>query len=440
MLGEHYDPDIDLDRKNAQPSVILVADDDPVIPLMVNKVLSTRGMTVLAVADGLAAIEAFRQAPPDLALLDVHMPGADGYETCARMRELGGEDTCPIIIMTASDDAASVQRAFAAGASDFLTKPISWTLLPHRIRFVLRAADAARRLRESLRRSEILFARSAEGILIVDMASRRCVDANPALCMMLGYSRDEMRTLEWHDLQPPELYPANLEQFARCASIESGRLEGALMRRKDGVLFHADITHNLIDIDGRRCLAGFLVDVTEKRLADEALMRRASHDALTGLPNRALLLERLAQALKQAQRRMARVGLLFIDLDYFKEVNDAHGHAVGDLLLKQVAERLQGELRGEDTVARLGGDEFVVLMPLLDNEPQPCTQLAARIVGVLGMAFEVSGHTLHIGASIGIALYPDDAGSAAGLLDSADEAMYDAKRAGRGQYRRYRSS
>lgn len=440
MLGEHYDPDIDLDRKNAQSTVILVADDDPVIPLMVNKVLSTRGMTVLAVADGLAAIEAFRQAPPDLALLDVHMPGADGYETCARMRELGGEDTCPIIIMTASDDAASVQRAFAAGASDFLTKPISWTLLPHRIRFVLRAADAARRLRESLRRSEILFARSAEGILIVDVASHRCVDANPALCMMLGYSRDEMRTLEWHDLQPPELYPANLEQFARCASIESGRLEGALMRRKDGVLFHADITHNLIDIDGRRCLAGFLVDVTEKRLADEALMRRASHDALTGLPNRALLLERLAQALKQAQRRMARVGLLFIDLDYFKEVNDAHGHAVGDLLLKQVAERLQGELRGEDTVARLGGDEFVVLMPLLDNEPQPCTQLAARIVGVLGTAFEVSGHTLHIGASIGIALYPDDAGSAAGLLDSADEAMYDAKRAGRGQYRRYRSS
>jgi diguanylate cyclase (GGDEF)-like protein/PAS domain S-box-containing protein len=440
MHSERHDPDVDLNKTAAQSTVILVADDDPVIPLMVNRVLSTRGMTVLAVADGLAAIEAFRQAPPDLALLDVHMPGADGYETCARMRELGGEDTCPIIIMTASDDAASVQRAFAAGASDFLTKPISWTLLPHRIRFVLRAAEAARQLRESLRRSEILFDRSAEGILIVDVASRRCVDANPALCIMLGYSRDEMRALEWHELQPPDLYPASQEQFAHCASVDSGRLEGVLMRRKDGVLFHADITHNLIDIDGRRCLAGFFVDVTEKRLADEALMRRASYDTLTDLPNRALLLERLAQALKQAQRRMARVGLLFIDLDYFKEVNDAHGHAVGDLLLKQVAQRLQDELRSEDTVARLGGDEFVVLMPLLDNEPQPCTQLAARIVSVLGTAFEVSGHMLHIGASIGIALYPDDAGSAAGLLDSADEAMYDAKRAGRGQYRRYRSS
>jgi len=440
MHGEQHNPDIDLERTDDESPVILVADDDPIIPLMVNKVLSTRGMRMHAVADGLAAIEAFRQAPPDLALLDVHMPGADGYETCARMRELGGEDTCPIIIMTASDDAASVQRAFAVGASDFLTKPISWTLLPHRIRFVLRAAEAARRLRESLRRSEILFATSAEGILIVDVATRRCVDANPALCAMLGYSRDEMRTLEWRDLQPPELYPANVEQFARCAGIESGRLEGALMRRKDGLLFHADITHNLIDIDDRRCLAGFFVDVTEKRLADEALMRRASHDALTGLPNRALLLERLAQALKQAQRRMARVGLLFVDLDRFKEVNDEHGHAVGDLLLKEVADRLQRELRGEDTVARLGGDEFVVLMPLLDNEPQPCAQLAARIVGALGSAFKVSGHTLHIGASIGIALYPDDADNSAALMDCADEAMYDAKRAGRGQYRRYRSS
>lgn len=112
---------------------------------------------------------------------------------------------------------------------------------------------------------------------------------------------------------------------------------------------------------------------------------------------------------------------------------------MGDLLLKEVADRMQCELRSEDTVARLGGDEFVVLMPLLDNEPQPCTQLAARIVGALGTAFEVSGHTLHIGASIGIALYPDDADNAAGLIDCADEAMYDAKRAGRGQYRRYRS-
>lgn len=433
------EPDRDLPPASdvAQSARILVADDDPVICLAIEKVLGSEGMAVRTVADGLTAIDEFRREPPELVLLDVHMPGADGYQTCARMREMGGEDTCPIVIMTASDDAASVQSAFAAGAADFLTKPISWTLLPHRIRFVLRAAADAKRLRESLRRSDLLFATSAEGILIVDVATRRCMDANPALCSMFRYTRDEMRTLDWSALQPREMYPANLAQFARCVGMDSGRLEAVLMRRKDGVLFHADITHNLIDIDGRRCLAGFFVDVTEKRLADEALMRRASHDVLTGLPNRALLLDRLAQALKQARRRNAHVGLLFIDLDFFKEVNDAHGHAVGDLLLKEVATRLQNELRTEDTVARLGGDEFVVLMPMLDIEAEPCAQLAARIVAAVGATFTIEGHNLNIGASIGIALYPDDADEPAGLLDCADAAMYEAKHAGRGRFQRY---
>ncbi|WP_232417768.1 GGDEF domain-containing response regulator [Methyloversatilis thermotolerans] len=417
--------------------LVLVADDDPAIRMLTGEVLEAEGMRVISVDNGLAAQEAFAEHKPDIVLLDVYMPGANGYRTCARLRHEDVGDEFPIIVMTAGDDEESVRRAFAAGATYFLTKPISWTLLPHRIRYFLRTADIARRLRESTRRADMLFETSAQGILIVDSESRRCMDANPALCHMLGYEHAEVLRLEWSDLQPGELYPANVEQLARCAAQDHGRLEGVLMQRKDGVLFHADITHNRIDIDGRHCIACFLMDVTEKRLADEALMYRASHDALTGLPNRALLLERLAQALKQAQRREARVALLFIDLDHFKEVNDEHGHAAGDQLLMEVARRLNGDLRAEDTVARLGGDEFVVLMPMLDADAaDSASQAAARIITRLGEPVALDGGNARIGASIGVALYPDDADNAARLLESADDAMYRAKRAGRNRFLR----
>lgn len=420
-----------------RPPRILVADDDPAMRILVSEVLQRKGLEVRAEPDGLAALTAFTDMKPDLVMLDVHMPGLDGYQTCVQLRQSGVGEEFPIILMTTGDDEESVRRAFAAGATYFLSKPMSWTLLPHRVRYFLRAARAVRRQRELLHRSQVLFESSAEGILLVDAANHYCVDANPAFCEMLGYERDELRRLQWCDLQPPEVRPASEQQFRQCAATQRGRLEGILMQRKDGALFHADITHNCIVIDERPCVAGFFVNVTEKRLADDALMRRASHDVLTGLPNRALLLERLAQAVKQAQRRDAKVGLLFIDLDRFKEVNDRHGHATGDLLLHEVAARLQQEVRGEDTVARLGGDEFVVLMPVLESEGISSSQLAARLVSVLGEPFPVKGLTLQVGASIGIAEYPDDADDATALLECADQAMYAAKHGGRGQARRF---
>ena len=165
----------------------------------------------------------------------------------------------------------------------------------------------------------------------------------------------------------------------------------------------------------------------------------ANNDELTGLPNRRLLEDRMAQAIKSAARTRQIVAVLFLDLDYFKMVNDTHGHPVGDQLLKLVAIRLKGLLRAEDTVARIGGDEFVILLSNLSSELQAIT-MAEKVVKVLTEPFQVTGKSLNIGVSVGVALYPEHDTNEKNLIRHADNAMYAAKRRGRSCYALYRDS
>jgi diguanylate cyclase (GGDEF)-like protein len=179
-------------------------------------------------------------------------------------------------------------------------------------------------------------------------------------------------------------------------------------------------------------------DVSERRRAEARVAHMARHDALTDLPNRVLLAERLGQALAAARRHGEPLAVLCLDLDRFKQVNDTLGHPVGDALLRAVAERLKSCVREEDTVARLGGDEFAVVQVGLD-QPEGAGALARRLVAVLGEPYEVAGHQLVVGASVGIALAPCDGGEADDLLKRADMALYRAKADGRGTYRSFES-
>jgi diguanylate cyclase (GGDEF)-like protein/PAS domain S-box-containing protein len=182
-------------------------------------------------------------------------------------------------------------------------------------------------------------------------------------------------------------------------------------------------------------IGGVLVfhDVTESRGLAARLAYQAQHDALTGLPNRLLLLDRIAQAIAGARRRERNVGLLFIDLDLFKPVNDTLSHAAGDELLKQVSQRLSAGVRASDSVARIGGDEFVVLIPDLDNS-LGAAQLADKLREAIAEPFDVAGHQATIGASIGISMFPDNGEDANTLLKNADTAMYEVKAQGRNRF------
>jgi diguanylate cyclase (GGDEF)-like protein len=174
-------------------------------------------------------------------------------------------------------------------------------------------------------------------------------------------------------------------------------------------------------------------EIVERRQAEARVHHMAYHDSLTGLPNRALLAERLERAILAAQRAGARLAVMFLDLDRFKTINDSLGHAIGDFLLKEVASRLCHAVRASDTVARLGGDEFVVLVPGAGTLAE-CSQVGDKIIEVLGAPVRFEGHSLHISPSIGICVYPDDGADVDLLMRHADAAMYRAKGAGRNNY------
>jgi diguanylate cyclase (GGDEF)-like protein len=207
---------------------------------------------------------------------------------------------------------------------------------------------------------------------------------------------------------------------------------------RDGrVVWISSHAKTLPDASGRpRRMIGVTQDITERKRREEQERFLAYHDSLTGLPNRRLLDDRLRQAVNLAQRRDARVAVMLIDLDDFKRVNDQLGHRAGDAVLREVAHRLAGCVRKADTLARQGGDEFVVVIPDLGQEAD-CQVVAEKILRVLEPAFSTDGSEFRIGASIGISIYPGDAGDGDALLRNADAAMYRAKQLGRNNYRFY---
>ncbi|MBS98945.1 MAG: diguanylate cyclase [Oceanospirillaceae bacterium] len=291
---------------------------------------------------------------------------------------------------------------------------------------------------EEVRLFASVFRSSAEGVLITDSRGT-IISVNPAFTQITGYSADEAlgntpRMLR-SDRQPPEFYTAMWEQIHR-----EGQWQGEIWnRRKDGEAFLEWLTINRIDgEDGRPVrYAAVFHDITELRLKDEHIEHLAFHDALTGLPNRELLLERIHQAVKHSRAKQNRFSVTFIDLDRFKGVNDALGHDIGDCLLQIIGERIKRRLRKIDTVARVGGDEFVVLMENL-NSPRQCASMAQILLDDIARPIELPGYKLEISASMGMGFFPEDGDESIELMKRADMAMYAAKAAGGNTYRFFR--
>lgn len=177
-------------------------------------------------------------------------------------------------------------------------------------------------------------------------------------------------------------------------------------------------------------------DITERKLLEDKLEYLAYHDVLTGLPNRRLLQDRMKQAMSQARRTGSLAAVLYLDCDYFKDINDTWGHEVGDEFLCSLAKRLSSCVRDNDTVARLGGDEFVLLLTALES-PEEASKVAERVLATLQKPWEIGQHHFTLTMSIGIALYPKDGTDSASLLRNADAALYQSKKSGRNQYRFY---
>jgi diguanylate cyclase (GGDEF)-like protein/PAS domain S-box-containing protein len=302
-----------------------------------------------------------------------------------------------------------------------------------RLKAEQRQLIAAQKLRMHVERTPL-------GVIELDR-SLTIVDWNPAAEGIFGIAADEAIGRSLADLVIPE---SSREAYQNAwAEVETSG-EGAQVTlsctTRVGRNIHAEFhLAPLTDSEGRVLAFGCLVqDVTERLNTERTIHFMAHHDALTGLPNRRLLQDRLNQAIMQARRTRRYVAVLFLDLDRFKFVNDTLGHDTGDYILKDVARRLQGAIRAGDTVAREGGDEFIVLLPDLDK-PESAKLVADKIVQTLAAPFDSGGQELHVTTSIGISYFPNDATDVQQLLKHADSAMYQAKEAGRNTVRFYTS-
>jgi len=282
-----------------------------------------------------------------------------------------------------------------------------------------------------LRQSAQVFEHSSHGIMITD-ADRRIVSVNRAFSDITGYAAAEVigRTprLLHSGTHDPAFYTAMWEAI-EATGCWSGEIWN---RRKDGSLYveWLDIRAIKSPLSSRvESYIGLFMDITDRKLDEQHMLHQAHHDFLTGLPNRLLFTDRFAQAQAAAQRDHARFCLLYLDLDGFKQINDRYGHHVGDLLLKEMAQRLSRALRATDTVCRLGGDEFVILLPGVDDINH-IEALAAKLLVMLGAPYRIEGHLIEGAASIGYALYPEDGAGLDALLAAADGAMYRAKQSG----------
>ncbi len=266
----------------------------------------------------------------------------------------------------------------------------------------------------------------------------RLIYVNPAFERMTGYSREELALSSPKMLQGPKTDPASVALLQeKLFAFEAVRVE-LLNYKKDGSPFWVELNIQPI-YDANGLPGGWMSvqrDISEQRNAAEKIAHQATHDALTGLPNRTLFDRRLADAVHTAQGNDGQVGILFFDLDRFKQINDTLGHPVGDKLLQEVAKRLRAQLRRFDTVARMGGDEFTVLLP--DVSGQEVVEETARLLlEAMDEPFDIDGQELFVTASIGLSLAPRDGVDSATLLKNADTAMYRAKEEGRDSYRVY---
>jgi len=431
--------------------IVLHVDDDLSSLMMAEGALEEAGFDVVQAIDGREALDRFREHEPDLIIMDAVMPVMDGFESIARLRALGNGAHVPILMITGLDDLDSITRAYDVGATDFLTKPINFFILPHRVQYMLRAkftADALRASQAKLDNAQRIARlghwewRPGSGEMTWSREFGR----------ILGLGTD-MLAGHWNHLI---LRIANSEREELAASMRLAATEGRAVSLEFPLTEDEDAVRTLrleaepvFGEDGRCThMLGTLQDITERTDAQAQIHTLAYYDLVTGLPNRAQLHEQLRVVLKNAARMEEEFALLFLDLDHFKQVNDTLGHDAGDELLSQVAQRLVSIVRESDTighlgddspdhtVARLGGDEFVVLLGRI-GRAEDAARVARRIADTIGEAYTIGETEVRVTTTIGIAVYPADGRDAEALLKHADVAMYHAKEQGRNGYQFY---
>ncbi|MHB9101182.1 MAG: EAL domain-containing protein [Sulfuricella sp.] len=438
--------------EQTRQATILVVDDDEFNRKLLKLQLAADGHAVRTATSGEEALASVAEQLPDLVLLDIVMPGIDGFEVTHRLKADSRTRPIPIIMVTALDDHASRIKGLEAGAEEFLSKPVDRAELQVRVRNLIKIkafndflTDHNRILEEqvevrtaALRESKERYRRITEGLTdylyTVHIENDRSAETSqsPACEAVTGYTAEEFAANPhlWIQIVVPEdreLVMERVHQILEGNDVSS--IEHRIIRKNgetrwvsDTIILFKDVSGKLLSYDG------VIKDITERKRYQAQLERQANFDELTGLPNRNLLTDRLAQALMHCRQSEKNLAVLVFNLDRFKEINDSLGHGVSDKLLREVSELLGSMSETVDTLAHTGGDGFVLLAE--EGEMGDVVSLAQGILKALAQPFLIEERELFLSASIGIAMFPRDGEDGETLLKNAGAAMYRAKAAG----------
>ncbi|TDK56913.1 putative bifunctional diguanylate cyclase/phosphodiesterase [Pseudomonas moraviensis] len=424
-------------------SVLLIVDDYPENLISMRALLQRQDWHVMTAASGFEALNLLLEHDIDLVLLDVQMPGMDGFEVARLMRGSQRTRLTPIIFLTANEQSQdAVIKGYASGAVDYLFKPFDPQILKPKVQALLehqRNRRALQRLSHDLEVARAFNAsvldNAAEGILVLseDGVIRF---ANPAISRLLNAPVKELEGKEFlYFLQKPHIpLWADSEFYAGYQRGETLRLHDALLRTAPGQQVPVALSCAPLPSE-QHAMVVTVLDMSVVRHLHQQLEFQAVTDPLTGLLNRRGFYQTVENLLLRGERSDSSWVLLYLDLDGFKRVNDSLGHDAGDRVLRWVSEQLKACLRPFDILARMGGDEFTALLDL--EFPEQAAKIAEKLIERVSVCQQIEGLDIVLGASIGIATYPDCGRNLDGLLRASDIAMYEAKRAGRQQYRFY---
>ncbi len=423
---------------------ILVIDDDIDLQKLLKLKLGQKGFQVITADNGEAGLDMLEQCNPDMVMVDVQMPIMDGFEFCVRATHYLKTRHFPIMIMTASDDDDSVNRAYQCGATDFITKPINNAKLIHRIMFALKASATAERLseREKLLLSAQKTAKMGEWTYNIDADEFFC---SPEAALLFG--------LEAHPIDDYKsllmlISDNNLERVASIfqdatnkdknysIEFEIKTAAGNIRRIRQTVDYEQN-AHN------ERRLLGVFQDMTDLREAEAKIQTLSMYDSLTGLPNREYFRRQLARSIRTAQRYKQRFALIKLNIDNFMRINANLGHAAGDTVLTEISKRLaicvsdadmemtayEAEANEDIMLGHLGADNFAMVVNNIEKY-EDSTEIVKTLCEELNKNLVVNGESIHLSTSIGISLYPGDAASAEDLIMKASQALTQAKELG----------
>ena len=406
------------------PETILLVEDDPGIATLAQRHLERAGFQVLSASMTHAAMTHIMHDRVALVVLDYHLPGTTGIDLYARMKAAGRD--LPAIIVTGNPDETLTLRALRSGFSDVLLKSDHFLeYLPEAVTRILTQKKTQYALAYSEARLSALLGAAMDPIITIDRQEQITLFNRAAettfVCPCSEALGQTIRRFIPEGL--PEILPSSLGPTLpkRCE---------VRCIRTDGRVFPAEVVRSRVHVIGETFDTLIVRDITERKEAEVRLRSLAYYDALTNLPNRALFFDRMTQVLAGASRTGGGGALFFVDLDGFKSINDRMGHALGDALLRVIADRLTGMIRPADTVCRFGGDEFLILLPQV-TETTDAMAVANKVVDIVAAPITLRGIPLQVTASIGIARYSANGADIDTLIRHADAAMYRAKTSGK---------